>query len=522
MKKNKIYEAAAAVISLIVLCVSGYVRIRLINAPLNRDEAVWAYSGLQYMKGIVPYSNIFDTKLPGVSYIYGIFMAVFGNFAASIRLSAAVASLLTGCSIYALCRKFFDTASALFAAGIYFLFSTSFVVLGVYAYTEHYASLFAVSAIYFSVLSLEKKSPWLILISGVLASFSVLCRQTALLMIIPAAIVAVHSGSAGEKIRKAVVFLAGFVLSFAVLFSFIGAAGVFGRSMFILLKYSAIYAGIVKLSDAPAYLGAFFAHFHPGMWVLAFLILASLTAAVFRSARDKRALFVVILFLLSAAACSAGFQFREHYFILMVPACSIAAAYLMDVLPEIRAGRALCMVFFVAAAVMTGVSESSLLFKSTPEEVNSSVFTGCPFNEAVAIGHYIREKTAPGDTIAVLGSEPEIYFYSERKAALEYLSFYDMMWGGAVSSAMQEDAIRQIKTSRPTYLVFSNIPVSWRIMGGSDMRIFEWYKKYRPGNLVLEGTVDMISPGMTRYVFGKELDNYIPGSHRLDIYRVKY
>ena len=37
------------------------------------------------------------------------------------------------------------------------------------------------------------------------------------------------------------------------------------------------------------------------------------------------------------------------------------------------------------------------------------------------IARYIRERTAPGDRIAVIGSEPEIYFYAERNAATGHL-----------------------------------------------------------------------------------------------------
>ena len=44
-----------------------------------------------------------------------------------------------------------------------------------------------------------------------------------------------------------------------------------------------------------------------------------------------------------------------------------------------------------------------------------------PFLESVRIADYIREHSGPDDTIAVLGSEPEIYLHSHRHSATGYI-----------------------------------------------------------------------------------------------------
>ena len=50
-----------------------------------------------------------------------------------------------------------------------------------------------------------------------------------------------------------------------------------------------------------------------------------------------------------------------------------------------------------------------------------------PFPEAIKIADYIRTHTAKDASIAVLGSEPEIPFYANRRSASGYIYMYGLM-----------------------------------------------------------------------------------------------
>ena len=49
-----------------------------------------------------------------------------------------------------------------------------------------------------------------------------------------------------------------------------------------------------------------------------------------------------------------------------------------------------------------------------------------PFAESLEIAKYIREHSQKNDKVAVLGSEPQIYFYSDRKSATRHLYMYPL------------------------------------------------------------------------------------------------
>ena len=77
-----------------------------------------------------------------------------------------------------------------------------------------------------------------------------------------------------------------------------------------------------------------------------------------------------------------------------------------------------------------------------------------PFPESLKIAQYLKEHTSSEDSIAVLGSEPQIYFYAHRHTATGYIYMYPLMEPQPYALRMQEEMIREIEASRPAYLVF--------------------------------------------------------------------
>ena len=102
------------------------------------------------------------------------------------------------------------------------------------------------------------------------------------------------------------------------------------------------------------------------------------------------------------------------------------------------------------------------------------VYGDSPFPESFRIADYLREHTSPDDKIAVLGSEPEIYFYSRRHSATGYIYTYPLMEPQKYARRMQEEMIREIEQRNPKYLVSVVMNDSWLQRPGSDPLIFTW------------------------------------------------
>ena len=119
-----------------------------------------------------------------------------------------------------------------------------------------------------------------------------------------------------------------------------------------------------------------------------------------------------------------------------------------------------------------------------------------------------------GDRIAVLGSEPEIYFYSGRKSATGYIYTYPLMEKQAFAHHMQQEMIAEIEQARPKYAVVVSVPMSWLRHPDSDRTIFDWSQKYLGANYVLDGVADML-PGGAQYVWGPQAQAYTPRTRNL-------
>ena len=75
------------------------------------------------------------------------------------------------------------------------------------------------------------------------------------------------------------------------------------------------------------------------------------------------------------------------------------------------------------------------------------VSAGNPFPETIKLAEYVRDHTDPSDTIAVGGSEPQIYFYSHRHSATGYIYPYPRMEAQTYARQMQSEMIHEIESA---------------------------------------------------------------------------
>jgi hypothetical protein len=145
--------------------------------------------------------------------------------------------------------------------------------------------------------------------------------------------------------------------------------------------------------------------------------------------------------------------------------------------------------------------DKKIFFDVSPNQACGLIYPENPFLESVRIGTYLREHTEPGDTIAVLGSEPEIYFYSHRHSATGYIYTYGLMEPQKYAHQMQEEMIREIEGARPKYLISVAMGYSWLRRPDSEAVIFTWANEYMAQNYTAAGFVN-IKPTETDYFFG--------------------
>ena len=89
----------------------------------------------------------------------------------------------------------------------------------------------------------------------------------------------------------------------------------------------------------------------------------------------------------------------------------------------------------------------------------------------------------------MIGSEPEIYFYSGRRSATGHIYTYALMELHPYALTMQEEMIRQIEEAKPEYVVYVQNKFSWLTRPESERKIFDWWQTYWSQNLELVQTI---------------------------------
>jgi hypothetical protein len=218
-----------------------------------------------------------------------------------------------------------------------------------------------------------------------------------------------------------------------------------------------------------------------------------------------------LLFFSFLAVCP-GWHFRHHYFILLIPPVALLAG------AAIRGTPSYCV--FSVALLLSLFTQREFLFRLTPLEATRELYERNPFPEAIPVANYIRAHSTKSSRIAVLGSEPEIYFYADRHSATSYIYMYALMEPQPYARIMQEELIQELTAAAPEFVVEVAGDTSWLRDEESQTRIFDWWSTYRPQHYRLAGLADIISSSQTEYRWDAATEGYQPRSdYYLAVYR---
>lgn len=146
-------------------------------------------------------------------------------------------------------------------------------------------------------------------------------------------------------------------------------------------------------------------------------------------------------------------------------------------------------------------------------EVTRSVYGFNPFPESLEIAKYIREHSKKDDKIAVLGSEPQIFFYSHRKSATRHIYMYPLMEKHIYARQMQNEMVREIEQGQPEFVVVVKLFDSWvSSRPGLTPFLKDWAQDYLSSEYEITGVVDILSHEETLYNWDDQAEGYQPQS----------
>ncbi|RLB75934.1 MAG: hypothetical protein DRH24_18750 [Deltaproteobacteria bacterium] len=492
--------ALAAVILLTVV-----LRYGLLDVPLERDEGEYAYAGQLILQGISPYKELFSMKLPGIYAAYAGLLALFGETNTGIHTGLLLINVSTILLLFFLGKRLINPVTGVVAAASFAVLSAGQSVQGMFANAEHFVILPAVGGLLLLLRALDDDGPWLLFSSGLLMGISFLMKQHAAAFIAFGGSYIIIDQLCKRRVNRlsltlrCALFTIGAIIPYGLACLIFMLAGVFQEFWFCTVEYARTYISQVPIDHAWEGFkdrATRIAGSAPLVWTLAGL---GLTALIWDRQARRQAIFIAMFAIFSFLAICPGFYFRPHYFILILPVSALLAGIAISAVTNILSNipyrvvqYVLPLLLAVICLIVSIYQQQDFLFQMTPVEACRSTYRLNPFPESVQIGRFIRAHTKEDDRIAVIGSEPQIYFYSGRRSASKYIYMYPLMEHHDFALEMQKEMIQEIESAQPEFLIFVRINTSWLQRPNSHKFLFDWFETYKAKYYKLVGLVDLL------------------------------
>lgn len=185
-------------------------------------------------------------------------------------------------------------------------------------------------------------------------------------------------------------------------------------------------------------------------WILILLFLFFL----FSKSKDKN----LILGLIISSIFSTFRTTIGHYYLTFMPFLSIAAALGLSELYSLLSKKfRVNFVYIFLIVLFLMLYPLRVQFGLKSEELSLWIYGfENPFSESKLISEKIVEESLPSDYIFVVGSEPQIYFYSQRRSPTRFVITYPLNIYSPKREEYQSEVVKNLNNLRPKFVVYSN------------------------------------------------------------------
>jgi len=524
-------------ILLVLVMIVHSIRSNFLGIPFERDEGIYSYFGTLVLEGKIPYKDFYEVKFPGLFYFFAMIVAMFGDTVEGMHTGFMWVNILSIVFLYFAARNLFSPVAGVITALTFAFVSLTPNLSGFTVQSEQGVSFFiSMGLLFYSLCKVNGKLIWYLLM-GLAMGCAFMVKTTGVFLALWGGFLIITDfwftkPRAWKQFWKQIFAYAigGFSI-IGLMFGIIIMKGSFNEMMYWTVEHARQYASSMPYEEGVKYFkytrDAILQNYK-FFWYHSILAVG---LCLLRPINIKYKILGVTLLGFSFFTIVPGYFFYGHYWIQTVPGLALVAGLTFYSVIAILQNTfnfkqpIVKWIYLGIFGLLTFNHVSTLksyYYHPNYERILRAVYGNNPFPESWEIGQYINSHSKPEDNIVLIGSEPQIYFYTHKKSPSRHAYFTSIVNNVKDHKLWQQEFERDTEKAKPKFVVFFNHPLSLLVQPNVDRGVFDWANKYIQENYQIVGLVDMIEGQQSVYKYNEELNTYKPVSqNQIYIYQRK-
>lgn len=499
------------------------IRLNFLSIPFERDEGTYTYFGQLVLDGKIPYVDFYEMKLPGIYYCYALLIAIFGATLEGMHTGFLIINLATIYFMFRAGAKWFNDKVGLVIATAFSILAMNPFVSGFTTQSEHLVAFFLSAALIVMLKALEKENMKYYLFAGLLFCATMLVKQNGVFFVLFGGLAITGHYLLNKSLDwknafiSGLYYIGGVLIPLVLVIGVISLQGAFDEFIYWIYEHPKAYVGGIEWDpQGKQLLEIAWSNISRNHYWFFMMAAGGAVITALSDLSWHKKLMIWVFGVLSFASITPGLRFYGHYWIYFMPGVAVLVGafvyslqnvsnkYLKGTMPQIVAFG----LFVVVLLHHFSVVQSDEIIKDYYTNPNSTnvlrkVYGQNPFPESKIVGDWIKQNSTEDDRIAVLGSEPQIYFYSGRRGVSRHNYCGYLVKNTPHHSEWQKEFIADVEEAMPKYLVYFRHPVSWLTQPNVDIGIFQWFDPFANQNYELIGMTQVMSENEISYKWGR-------------------
>ena len=502
----------------------AYIRFQFLQFPFERDEGAYTMCGIRLLEGGIPYLNFYEQKPPGIFLSYAIMLGIFGKTLGGIHFGFIILNLAAITLFFLLLKKTMGPVQACIGSVTFGILSMNPIISGFSVQAEHILVLCAIAGI--ACLALHyysKPMNGMLFLAGWLLMWSLTVKQNGVFFLAAGGMFMVfhwiwplQKGTKSPWLKELLWFSAGAALPLILQVVYVVAMGGYEEMIFWVFTFPSKYISSITLEQGYT---TFFGRWNMLKPNYAIFLYPSFVgyALIYFSSVPRALKFTLVFFgLMCFLSIVPGLRFYGHYWLQIMPGAAIGFALLVDEIIQLSArikaenfAKPILVVVFLFICFNHFSVAGPVYFKPNYDKILKMVYGSNPFPEAKKLSDFVARRAAKGDKVAVLGSEPEIYFYlQEPMKTNHYYLTYLVDPRIEQAKTWSKEFLDEMDKNKPKFLFFVNHPFSWMLQKDYNPEVFDYYqdsvqKYYHP-----IAVADQLNDLQTKYMWDADVNTY--------------